>query len=80
MFRLNSCQEGLMPLVSRHLAFFCWHVVVAQARQRIGDELMNMVFLLQIKFPSLNLPSQCGIEICQVHVIRLEDEVSPQMS
>ena len=36
----------------------------------------NMVFLLQIKFPSLNLPGQCGIEICQVHVISLEDEVT----
>ena len=35
-----------------------------------------MVFLLQIKFPSLILPGQCCIEICQVHVNSLEDEVT----
>ncbi len=31
---------------------------------------------LQIKFPSLNLPGQCDIKICQVHVVSLEDEVT----
>ena len=34
------------------------------------------VFILQIKFPSLNLPGQCDIKICQVHVVSLEDEVT----
>ena len=60
-------------------------MVVAQPGQRIGDELMNLlprnmaqveVFILQIKFPSLNLPGQCDIKICQVHVVSLEDEVT----
>jgi hypothetical protein len=50
-----------------------------------GDELMNLlsrnmaqvkVFILQIKFPSLNLPGQYDIKICQVHVVTLEDEVT----
>jgi hypothetical protein len=31
MLRLKSGQEGLMPLVSWLLAFFCRHVVVAKA-------------------------------------------------
>ena len=34
------------------------------------------VFILQIKFQSLNLPGQCDIKICQVHVVSLEDEVT----
>ncbi len=34
------------------------------------------VFILQIKFPSLNLPAQWDIEICQVHVVSLENEVT----
>ena len=34
------------------------------------------VFILQIKFPSLNLPGQCYIKICQVHAVSLEDEVT----
>jgi hypothetical protein len=34
------------------------------------------VFILQIKFPSLNLPGQCDIKIFQLHVVSLEDEVS----
>jgi hypothetical protein len=33
-------------------------------------------FILQIKFPSLNLPGQCDIKICQVHVVSLQDEVT----
>jgi len=33
------------------------------------------VFILQIKFPSLNLPGQCDIKIRQAHVVSLEDEV-----
>ena len=50
-----------------------------------SDELMNLlsrnmaqieVFILQIKFPSLNLPGQCDIKICQVHMVSLEDEVT----
>ena len=34
------------------------------------------VFILQIKFPSRNLPGQCDIKVCQVHVVSLEDEVT----
>ena len=41
---------------------------------------MNMahleVFTLQKHFPSLNLPGQCDIKICQVHVVSLQDEVT----
>ena len=53
--------------------------------QRVSDELMNLlsrnmaqieVFILQKKFPSLNLPGQCYNKICQVHVVSLEDEVT----
>jgi hypothetical protein len=34
------------------------------------------VFILQMKFSSLNLPGQFDIKICQVHVVSLEDEVT----
>ena len=27
-------------------------------------------------FPSLNLPGQCDIKVCQVHVVSLQDEVT----
>jgi hypothetical protein len=51
----------------------------------IGDKLMNLlsrnkaqveIFILQIKFPSLNFPCQCDIKICQVHVVSLDYEVT----
>jgi hypothetical protein len=41
MFQLKCDQEGFMSLVSWLLAFFFRHVVVAQPRQCIRDELMN---------------------------------------
>ncbi len=34
------------------------------------------VSILQIKFQSLNLPGQCDIKICRIHVVSLEDEVT----
>ena len=34
------------------------------------------VFILQIKFSSLHLPGQCDINICQVHVVSRENEVT----
>ena len=41
-----------------------------------GNMAQVEVFILQIKFPSLNLPGQCEIKICQVHVVSLQDEVT----
>jgi hypothetical protein len=85
MFRLNRGQEGLMPLVGRLLAFIGKHVILAQARQCVRDELMNFlsrnmaqveVFILQIKFPSLYLPGQCDVKVGQVHMVSLQDEVT----
>ena len=33
------------------------------------------VFIQQIKFPSLDLPGQCGVKVGQVHMVILQDEV-----
>ena len=74
-----------MPLVGRLLAFIGKHVILAQARQCVRDELMNFlsrnmaqveVFILQIKFPSLYLPGQCDVKVGQVHMVSLQDEVT----
>ncbi len=70
-----------MPLVSRHSAFFCWYVVVTAHRGRTDEPpfeehgtggSLHPEDKVSIAVP----PSQCNVKIGQVHVVRLQDEVT----